>query len=76
MISLTFLVEHANNIVLATAVNGAVSAAQNTQTGQSKKYSGMSSDSMSTVSYKDAKVVVNLIINYDISCVQCDIPIS
>ena len=24
----------------------------------------------------DAKVVVNLIINYDISCVQCDIPIS
>jgi hypothetical protein len=24
----------------------------------------------------DAKVVVNLIINYDISCVQCDLPIS
>jgi|LakMenEpi03Aug12_release.lakeMendotaPanAssembly.Ray.scaffolds.fasta_scaffold172745_2 hypothetical protein len=49
-----------NRMVILSAVNGAVSAAQNTQTGQSKKYSGMSSDSMSTVSYKDAKVVGNV----------------
>jgi len=49
-----------NRMVVLSAVNGAVSAAQNNQTGQSKKYTGMPSDSISTISYKDAKVVGNV----------------
>ena len=49
-----------NRMIVLSAVNGAVSAAQNSQTGQSKKYAGMPSDSISTISYKDAKVVGNV----------------
>lgn len=49
-----------NRMVVLSAVNGAVSSAQNSQVSQSKKYAGIDADSITTFSYKDMPSVGNV----------------